>query len=105
MISACGGEAVRHDRVMDDLDLIRQTVADAVAGDVDMVMTIGGSSAGSEDYSLPVLQDLGQLLVHGVTIMPGKPVILGDIQQQALFWHSLATRCRPSSPVSSLFSP
>jgi molybdopterin biosynthesis enzyme len=47
---------VRHDRVMDDLDLIRQTVADAVAGDVDMVMTIGGSSAGSEDYALPVLQ-------------------------------------------------
>ena len=97
MISACGGEAVRHDRVMDDLDLIRQTVADAVAGDVDMVMTIGGSSAGSEDYSLPVLQELGQLLVHGVTIMPGKPVILGDIQGKPFFGI-------PGYPVSAIIA-
>ena len=97
MISACGGEAMRHDRVMDDLDLIRQTVADAVAGDVDMVMTIGGSSAGSEDYSLPVLQDLGQLLVHGVTIMPGKPVILGDIQGKPFFGI-------PGYPVSAIIA-
>ncbi len=97
MINACGGEAVRHDRVMDDLDLIRKTVADAVAGDVDMVMTIGGSSAGSEDYSLPVLQSLGQMLVHGVTIMPGKPVILGDINGKPYFGI-------PGYPVSAIIS-
>ncbi|BBO71025.1 molybdopterin biosynthesis protein [Desulfosarcina alkanivorans] len=97
MIEACGGEAVRHDRVMDDLDLIRQTVAEAVAGDVDMVMTIGGSSAGSEDYSLPVLQSLGQMLVHGVTIMPGKPVILGDIDGKPFFGI-------PGYPVSAIIA-
>jgi putative molybdopterin biosynthesis protein len=97
MIDACGGVAVRHDRVMDDLGLIRQTVAEAVAGDVDMVMTIGGSSAGSEDYALPVLQDLGQLLVHGVTIMPGKPVILGDIQGKPFFGI-------PGYPVSAIIA-
>ena len=97
MIDACGGEALRHERVMDDLDLIRQTVADAVAGDVDMVMTIGGSSAGSEDYALPVLQNLGELLVHGVTIMPGKPVILGDIQGKPFFGI-------PGYPVSAIIA-
>ncbi len=97
MIDACGGEALRHERVMDDLDMIRQTVADAVAGDVDMVMTIGGSSAGSEDYALPVLQNLGQLLVHGVTIMPGKPVILGDIQGKPFFGI-------PGYPVSAIIA-
>ncbi|MBC2711532.1 MAG: molybdopterin biosynthesis protein [Desulfosarcina sp.] len=97
MIAACGGEAVRHNRVMDDLDLIRQTVADTVAGDVDMVMTIGGSSAGSEDYALPVLQELGQMLVHGVTIMPGKPVILGDIQNKPFFGI-------PGYPVSAIIA-
>ncbi len=97
MIDACGAEAVRHDRVMDDLDLIRQTVADAVGGEVDMVMTIGGSSAGSEDYALPVLQDLGRMLVHGVTIMPGKPVILGDIQGKPFFGI-------PGYPVSAIIA-
>jgi putative molybdopterin biosynthesis protein len=97
LIGACGGEALRHDRVMDDLDLIRQTVANAVAGDVDMVMTIGGSSAGSEDYALPVLQELGQLLVHGVTIMPGKPLILGDIKGKPFFGI-------PGYPVSAIIA-
>jgi putative molybdopterin biosynthesis protein len=80
MITACGGEAVRHEKVMDDLDLIQQTVSEAVDKDIDLVMTIGGSSAGSKDYALPVLKKMGQLLVHGVTIMPGKPVLLGDIK-------------------------
>ena len=97
MIDACGGEAMRHDRVMDDLDLIRQTVAESVAGDMDMIMTIGGSSAGSEDYALPVLQDLGRVLVHGVTIMPGKPVILGDIQGIPFFGI-------PGYPVSAIIA-
>jgi len=97
MIAACGGQALRHERVMDDLDLIRQTVQAAVAGDFDMVMTIGGSSAGSEDYALPVLQDLGQMLVHGVTIMPGKPVILGDIQGKPFFGI-------PGYPVSAIIA-
>jgi len=97
MIAACGGHAVRHERVMDDLALIRQTVADAVAGDFDMVMTIGGSSAGSEDYALPVLQDLGKMLVHGVTIMPGKPVMLGDIQGKPFFGI-------PGYPVSAIIA-
>ena len=97
MIAACGGHAVRHERVMDDLALIRQTVDDAVAGEFDMVMTIGGSSAGSEDYALPVLQDLGEMLVHGVTIMPGKPVLLGDIQSKPFFGI-------PGYPVSAIIA-
>ncbi|WP_306304069.1 molybdopterin-binding protein [Desulfosarcina cetonica] len=95
MIQACGAEPLRHDRVIDDLDLIRKTVADAMAGDVDMVLTIGGSSAGSKDYALPMLGDLGELLVHGVTIMPGKPVILGDIQGKPFFGI-------PGYPVSAI---
>ena len=97
MIELSGGVPLRHERVMDDLDLIRRTVKDAVAGDVDMVMTIGGSSAGSKDYSLPVLKDLGQLLVHGVTIMPGKPTILGDIYGKPFFGI-------PGYPVSAIIA-
>lgn len=97
MIEGCGGQAIRHERVMDDLERIRQTVAEAVAGDVDMVLTIGGSSAGSEDFALPVLQDLGRMLVHGVTIMPGKPVILGDIRGKPFFGI-------PGYPVSAIIA-
>ena len=97
MIAAWGGHVIRHERVMDDLDHIRRTVQAAAAGDVDMVMTIGGSSAGSEDYALPVLNDLGEMLVHGVTMMPGKPVILGEIQGKPFFGI-------PGYPVSAIIA-
>ncbi len=95
LIKACGAKAFRHERVVDDPELIRKAVAEAMAGDMDMVMTIGGSSAGAKDFSLPVLKELGELLVHGVTIMPGKPVILGDIQGKPFFG-------MPGYPVSAM---
>ena len=95
LIEACGAQAFRHERVVDDPERIRKAVAEAMAGDMDMVMTIGGSSAGAKDFSLPVLKELGELLVHGVTIMPGKPVILGDIQGKPFFG-------MPGYPVSAM---
>src|SRR5690606_10375891 len=39
-----------------------------------------GSSAGSEDFSTRVIEKLGKLLVHGVAIRPGHPVILGLVK-------------------------
>ena len=81
LIDQCGGRAVRHDRLMDDPDLIRQTVAAAAAPDsgFDIVLTVGGSSAGSADFAKAVVTSLGEVLVHGVTIMPGKPVLIGQV--------------------------
>ena len=45
----------------------------------------GGSSAGSEDYSRLVIADLGKVLVHGVTIMPGKPIVIGQVSGKPVF--------------------
>ncbi|GBC62372.1 molybdopterin biosynthesis protein [Desulfonema ishimotonii] len=79
LTEACGGEFVRHEVVRDDLGLITQAVEEAVKGNFDIVLTVGGSSAGSEDYTREMMADLGEVLVHGVTIMPGKPVLIGKI--------------------------
>ena len=38
-----------------------------------------GSSAGSEDFTARIVAELGQLLVHGIAIRPGHPVILGTV--------------------------
>ena len=46
-------------------------------------MLNAGSSAGAEDFSARVVETLGQLLVHGVAVRPGHPVILGMIQRKA----------------------
>jgi putative molybdopterin biosynthesis protein len=47
------------------------------ARDHDLILLNAGSSAGSEDFSASVVEELGELLVHGVAIRPGHPVILG----------------------------
>ena len=52
----------------------------AVRGDLGAVLLIGGSSAGARDFSRAAIARCGDVLVHGVTIMPGKPVVLGAVE-------------------------
>lgn len=59
-----------------------------------MVMLNAGASAGSKDYSAHVIADLGEVLVHGITVIPGKPSILGRAQGKAVVGS-------PGYPVSS----
>ncbi|MBU4288115.1 MAG: molybdopterin biosynthesis protein, partial [Proteobacteria bacterium] len=85
LIESCGGSFIRYEIIKDDLEKIKYAVYDAVNSDFDIVLIIGGSSAGSEDYAKTVINDLGEVHVHGVTIMPGKPVIIGSIKNKAVF--------------------
>lgn len=47
----------------------------------DLVLINAGSSAGAEDFTAGVVQELGELLVHGVAVRPGHPVILGMLRR------------------------
>lgn len=86
LIEACGGVYTRHDKMPDDLDGIRSVVREAAAsGAYDLILTVGGSSAGTKDYAREVIAGLGTVLVHGVTIMPGKPVLLGAVNAKPVF--------------------
>jgi len=80
-IKAMGAEATRFPITKDDFDLICERVAEA-AQDHDLVLLNAGSSAGAEDFSASVVQKLGTLLVHGVAVRPGHPVILGVIARR-----------------------
>ncbi len=73
-----GGIALRHSIIADDLPLIRDAVKEAALSS-DLVLLNAGSSAGSEDFSAEIVSQLGTLLVHGVAVRPGHPVILGMI--------------------------
>ena len=73
-----GGQADRFPITPDVFEQIRDRVAEA-ARDHDLVLLNAGSSAGSEDFSARVVSSLGELLVHGVAVRPGHPVILGMI--------------------------
>lgn len=75
-IETWGGKATRFPIIPDDFDRIREAVIEA-ASQHDLVLINAGSSAGSEDFTAQVVQSLGELLVHGVAIRPGHPVVLG----------------------------
>lgn len=79
MVNTQGGVAVRHPILKDEYAVIRDAVLEAVQNH-DMVIINAGSSAGREDYTVHVLRELGEVLVHGVAIKPGKPVILAMVQ-------------------------
>jgi putative molybdopterin biosynthesis protein len=79
IVNSQGGMAVRHPILKDEYDAIRDAVFEAVQNH-DMVIINAGSSAGREDYTVHVLRELGEVLVHGVAIKPGKPVILAMVQ-------------------------
>jgi putative molybdopterin biosynthesis protein len=63
------------------------------AQDHDLILLNAGSSAGAEDFSARVVEKLGTLLVHGVAVRPGHPVILGTVDRG---------RKTESEPVSGL---
>jgi putative molybdopterin biosynthesis protein len=81
-IRAMGGEPTRYPITKDDFDLICKKVQEA-AQTHDLVLLNAGSSAGKEDFSSKVVEKLGTLLVHGVAVRPGHPVILGIIDRQS----------------------
>ena len=79
MINTAGGTGHRFPPIADDYDAIKKKVAEAVEK-YDMVIVNAGSSAGTEDYTVHVLRELGEVIVHGVAIKPGKPVILAVVK-------------------------
>ena len=79
-IKSMGGEPTRCPIIKDDFNLICDRVQEA-AHESDLILLNAGSSAGAEDFSAKVVEQLGQLLVHGVAVRPGHPVILGLVKR------------------------
>ena len=77
LIQAAGGEAVRYGIVPDDPAALEAACKQALA-ETDMVLLSGGSSVGTRDFTVEVLSELPdtEILVHGISISPGKPTIL-----------------------------
>jgi putative molybdopterin biosynthesis protein len=97
LIRECGGEPIVEDIVEDSSDRIREALLKALDSRPDLMLVIAGSSAGKRDYTAQVIEDMGELLVHGVTIMPGKPTIVGDVRGKPVIGI-------PGYPVSAYIS-
>jgi putative molybdopterin biosynthesis protein len=94
MLEDAGATCTRYPFVEDKPEKIRNAIAVACKEN-DIVIVSAGSSAGTKDYTADVIAELGEVLVHGVAIKPGKPVIIGRIDQKPVFG-------LPGYPLSAL---
>ena len=69
--------------IPDDFAAIKRAATEALAN-FDLVIINAGSSAGSEDFTASIVEELGELAVHGIAIRPGHPVVLGVAAGKAL---------------------
>ncbi len=90
-----GAEAVDFGIVVDDEMLLREK-AGAAAQSCDAVILSGGSSAGVKDAACRIIGELGELLLHGIALKPGKPTILGKAGNTPLIG-------LPGHPVAAYF--
>jgi molybdopterin molybdotransferase len=63
--------------------------------DADLILLLGGTSVGKRDHAPEVVEAMGEILVHGIGISPGKPAALGAINKTPVI-------CLPGYPVAGL---
>jgi len=71
-----GAEVIETAYAADDPKAIEAAITRGLETS-DAVVLSGGSSVGERDYTLTVLNDLGEVFLHGLSIKPGKPTIMG----------------------------
>jgi len=96
LVAEAGGEAEVKPIVPDDPEGLAAALQAAVAA-ADMVLINAGSSAGTEDYTYQAIASQGEVLVHGVAMMPGKPTVLGMVAGKPVIGN-------PGYPVSAVLS-
>lgn len=96
LVQASGGQGKLYGIIVDDYQELYRQVALALAEN-DIVVISGGSSVGTRDATAKVIAALGEpgVLVHGVSVRPGKPTIIGVIGAKPVFG-------LPGHPVSAM---
>ena len=99
-VKSWGGETIRYPITADNYDAIKEKVLNA-SSECDLILINAGSSAGSEDFTAKVISELGTVLVHGIAVRPGHPVILGLIAKNAISDKEIPVIGVPGYPVSA----
>jgi len=78
-----GASVTRVPIVPDVFEDLRSAAAQYL--DHDLIVFSGGSSVGEKDMLVRVVEDLGELLFHGIQIKPGKPTLFGLVKGTPIF--------------------
>lgn len=94
-IKSFGGHIESLSVARDTLKEITDSIANALKLS-DIVILSGGSSVGTKDFTIKAIEKLGgNVLVHGISLKPGKPTILATINNKLVVG-------LPGHPVSAL---
>ncbi|WP_254821368.1 molybdopterin biosynthesis protein [Haloglomus halophilum] len=93
-VEAAGGEARLYPHAGDDYDAMESVLREAAA-ECDLVLSSGSTSASAVDVIYRVVEERGELLLHGVAVKPGKPMLIGRMDGSAYVG-------LPGYPVSAL---
>ncbi len=93
-VESAGGEARIYPHVGDDYGRMVEVIAEAAA-ECDLVLSSGSTSASDEDVVYRVVEDEGSLLLHGVSLKPGRPTVFGSVDETSFVG-------LPGNPISAL---
>jgi molybdenum cofactor synthesis domain-containing protein len=96
-VRECGCSPLFLGIARDNLEELSERIKESLETGADVILTSGGTSAGTGDLLPKVIEERGEILVHGVDIKPGKPFIFGTIQGKPLFG-------LPGNPTSALIT-
>ncbi|MDP3485632.1 MAG: molybdopterin-binding protein [Methanobacteriaceae archaeon] len=93
-VLSCGAEPLWLGVVPDNYDGLADSIKNALK-ECNIILTSGSTSAGTGDVLKQVIEDMGEVLVHGISVKPGKPTIIGKIDEKIIIG-------LPGYPVAAL---
>ncbi len=93
LVKLYGGTVVRGETVEDNKEIIKQKLIES-DNDSQVIIFTGGTSVGTKDYLPEIINECGNIFVHGIAMRPGSPVLLGSLNQTLIF-------CLPGTPVAA----
>jgi molybdenum cofactor synthesis domain-containing protein len=93
LVETYGGNVVRALNLKDNKDEIRNNLVKSSV-DSQIIIFTGGTSVGTKDFLPEIMLENGQVLVHGIAMRPGSPVLIGLMDQSLVF-------CLPGTPVAA----
>ena len=94
-VEQLNGIAISKGIVEDKYDDLKDACLSLIP-DVDVLLVSGGTSVGEKDNMPRIVAELGEMLIHGLAVKPGKPTIIGEIEGKAVFG-------LPGNPVAAYF--
>lgn len=96
LIEELGGEAKRYPPCPDHYEDLKALILKGLEEN-DLLLINAGSSAGTKDFTAQIIEELGEVMIHGIALKPGKPTILGKVSGKGVVG-------LPGYPVSAYFA-